>query len=270
MPRTGISTWHHKYNLLRNFFLYCKGRYGINELPLPGRKPSAPASIRVPYIYSRDEIRSLIRAINQAQESVKCIIDPKAYRTLVLFLYGTGAQIRESLSLCLEDINIRNRRITFRGGRFGRERTVPIGADLYRVLVAHIAFRKRLKASAENLFVDNHGHALNLRTVHLTFKRARRLAGIEKIGRNSPRLQDLRIAFVVHRLSAWCRSQADLRIMIPAISAYIGHVGVTSTERYLRLTPERFRRYLDILSPQPSGSRHWRDDAKLMKFLECL
>ena len=40
--------------------------------------------------------------------------------------------------------------------------------------------------------------------------------------------------------------------------------GETSTERYLRLTPERFRRELDILCPRHPHSR-WRNDAALMK-----
>jgi integrase/recombinase XerD len=57
--------------------------------------------------------------------------------------------------------------------------------------------------------------------------------------------------------------------MIPALSAYIGQVGLGSTYRYLNLTPERFRSQLDKLSPR-RGKRRWRDNPALMRFLADL
>ena len=58
----------------------------------------------------------------------------------------------------------------------------------------------------------------------------------------------------------------DLNRMLPALAAYIGQVGLGSTERTLSLTPERFRKQLVRLSPQRRKKR-WRDDPALMKFL---
>jgi hypothetical protein len=57
--------------------------------------------------------------------------------------------------------------------------------------------------------------------------------------------------------------------MLPALSVYMGQVGLTSTERYLSMTPERFRKELNKLSPD-KGKRHWRHDTVLMRFLEGL
>jgi hypothetical protein len=54
--------------------------------------------------------------------------------------------------------------------------------------------------------------------------------------------------------------------MIPALSAYIGQVGLGSTHRYLSLTPERFRTQLDKLSPR-RGKKQWRNNPALMNFL---
>jgi integrase/recombinase XerD len=44
-------------------------------------------------------------------------------------------------------------------------------------------------------------------------------------------------------------------------------VGLGSTERYLSMAPERFRKQLVKLSPQRRKKRRWRDDPALMKFL---
>jgi integrase/recombinase XerD len=57
--------------------------------------------------------------------------------------------------------------------------------------------------------------------------------------------------------------------MLPALAAYMGQMGLGATERYLFMTPERFRKALNKLSP--AHSRHkWRNDPALMKFLASL
>jgi len=57
--------------------------------------------------------------------------------------------------------------------------------------------------------------------------------------------------------------------MLPALSANIGQVGLGSTDRYLSLTPERFRTQLDKLSLR-RGKKRWRDNPSLMRFLAQL
>jgi integrase/recombinase XerD len=54
-------------------------------------------------------------------------------------------------------------------------------------------------------------------------------------------MHDLRHTFAVHRLTAWLKQGANLDRMLPALAAYIEQVGLGSTERYLSMTPERFR-----------------------------
>lgn len=79
-------------------------------------------------------------------------------------------------------------------------------------------------------------------------------------------MHDLRHTFAVHRITAWFKQGADMNRMLPALAAYVGQVGLGSAERYLSLTPERFRRELVKLSPQRRKKR-WRDDPALMRFL---
>jgi hypothetical protein len=57
--------------------------------------------------------------------------------------------------------------------------------------------------------------------------------------------------------------------MLPALAVYMGQVGLGYTENYLLMTPERFRKQLNRLSPAHS-KRHWRDDGALMDFLAKL
>jgi integrase len=270
-PGTSLITQRFKYGLLRNFFLHCKGRYPMGNVPMPPRLPSAPPSAFVPRVYSRAEIRALLRAIEPAQSGARCMIPARTFRTFLLFLYATGALLREAHQMLQKDVDLKRKRITIRGVSFDRVRTLPIGFDLCRILASYIGYRNRQKtAHSDRLFVDKSGQSVHWRTMQTTFRRVRRIAGLssENIP-YPPRMQDLRNAFVVHRLSAWSKHGVDLRGMVPPLAAYMGMVGLTSTERYLRLTPERFRRQLNILSPRRGGKR-WGDDPHLMRFLAQL
>jgi integrase/recombinase XerD len=84
-----------------------------------------------------------------------------------------------------------------------------------------------------------------------------------------PRMLDLRSTFAVHRISSWIKQGADLNRLLPALAAYMGTASPESSEKYLSLTPERFRKELNKLSPQ-RGRKRWRDDPVLMKFLGSL
>jgi hypothetical protein len=57
--------------------------------------------------------------------------------------------------------------------------------------------------------------------------------------------------------------------MLPALAVYMGQVGLGATEKYLLLTPEHYRKQLNMLSPM-RGKRRWRDDKELMAFLNTL
>lgn len=83
---------------------------------------------------------------------------------------------------------------------------------------------------------------------------------------DSPRFQDLRNTFAVHRVTAWIEAGKNLGRMLPALAGYMGMADLVSSERYLRMTPERFRMPLTLLSPKKQGI-HWRDDPAVMAFL---
>lgn len=270
-PHTSEVTWHQKFNLLKNFFIFWLARKAIDTLPMPPRRPRAVSTF-VPYIYSRAEICRLLATIRSAQKRNSCKIDPRTLRAFLLFLYGTGAMVGEALNVLRDDVDFKRRMITIRSNRFNRSRLIPICADLLEVLRRyHITNHCKDKMRAPQFFLNKKGDAIIEQSAERTFRRLRTLAGIVR-GDGAcyqPRLHDLRHSFAVHRLTAWIKHGADLNRMLPALSAYIGQVGLHSTNRYLALTPERFRAQLDKLSPH-RGKKRWRDDPVLMRFLAGL
>lgn len=270
-PSTSSITWSHKYGVLDQFFRYWVARQAMGGLPLPPRRRPAVQTF-VPYIYSRSELRRLLVATRIAQQDFNCVIEAQTFRTFLLFLYGTGAMLGEAMRLERRDIDFRRHRITIRSSRFQRSREIPIGSDLYQILLRYrrVAHRKR-SGQDPHFFLTTEGSRLKDRTIHKTFERVRALAGIRRNdgAHYQPRLHDLRHTFAVHRMTAWFKHGADLNRMIPALAAYMGQCDLGSTERYLALTPERFRRQLNTLSPK-RGKKRWRDDAELMRFLDSL
>jgi hypothetical protein len=53
-----------------------------------------------------------------------------------------------------------------------------------------------------------------------------------------PSIHDLRHSFAVHQLTEWYRKGNDAQALLPALSTYLGHVELHSTQRYLTMMPE--------------------------------
>ena len=266
-PKTSPFTWEKKYGLLRSFFDFWLARGQIEVLPLPAKRRTSHRAF-IPYIYTHTEIRALLKATRTSQKEMSCRIDARTVRTFLIFLYGTGALVGEAMRLQVADVDLKRGLLTIRANRNNRPRTIPIGPDLGKILEEYLKTRQRQRPWAGHFFTNKDGESLSASTFSTTFLRVRRQSGVERCdgARYQPRMHDLRHTFAVHRITGWIRHRADLNRMLPALAAYMGQTGIGSTERYLSLTPERFRTQLDKLSPM-RGRRRWRDDKALMKFL---
>lgn len=269
-PKTSPGTWMVKYRLLRGFFDFWLAHGKIGALPMPVKRVERQRAF-VPYIYTQSEIRNLLKAVSGCQKAVRCGIDPSTLRTVLIFIYGTGALVGEALRLLIEDVDLKKGFVAIRRNRYNRLRTIPIGRDLTNVLEEYFVSRRRHETTEQHFFLNKEGKALNTHLVVSTYERLRRVSGIRRHDDASyqPRMYDLRHTFAVHRITGWIKHGANLNRMLPALSVYMGLAGLRTTEKYLSLTPERFRAQLIQLSPR-RGRRRWRDDPDLMKFLSHL
>jgi site-specific recombinase XerD len=51
-------------------------------------------------------------------------------------------------------------------------------------------------------------------------------------------VHDTRHSFAVLRLLLWYQQGADVGAQLPALATYLGHVGLSSSQRYLHLTED--------------------------------
>ena len=162
-----------------------------------------------------------------------------ALRTLLL----TGLRRGELLALRDEDVDLCEAVLTIRRGKFGKSRFVPITPDLVQRLRVYLVAVSRAIAPlrpASAFFPRPQGHQpIACKTLYRSFRRTLELAGIRHLGRGQgPRLHDLRHSFAVFRLLRWYETGADLRVKLPMLATYLGHIGLTSSQVYLHLTED--------------------------------
>lgn len=245
------STWCGKRGTLQVFFDYWTARGRLKYSPLPRSAPKITQSF-VPYIYSRSDLRSLLGAVSRCQRRSACVMSEATFRTLLLFLYGTGVRLGEALRLRLVDVDLTPGLITIRDTKFYKSRLVPLGPDLARLIREYLHEPGRRNQHHRPLFQTTSGNSIAAQVAAASFARLRRIAGIERRDDSyfQPRLHDLRHTFAVHRLTEWYRQSADVQRLLPALSTYLGHVSLSATQRYLTMTAElleqanrRFERY---------------------------
>jgi site-specific recombinase XerD len=251
-PLTGPATWRQKYGMLRVFFEHWRRRGELRIPPMPIAAPRYTSSF-VPYIYSRQELKALLDVVPVCQRNTMCILSAETFRVLLLLLYGTGLRVGEALRLRMMDVDLDSGAITIRGTKFHKSRLVPLGRDVHRVLLRYAASPGRRKGSEQALFQSRLHKEVKWQVVQKSFQRLRRTAGISRPDAYpyQPRIHDLRHTFAVHRVLSWYQQGDDVQSLLPALSTYLGHVDLSSTQRYLTMTPKllneanlRFQHYV--------------------------
>jgi len=234
------SFWTRKHTALDGLFRFAMFRAYVTISPLPTGKPLLPSPL-TPYIFSHTELKSLLDA-TPASCSRHVKIDSVVIRTLILLLYGACLRIGEALRLTVNNVDFKQNVLLIRKTKFYKSRLVPLGKDLEKALLRYIKQRNISYSDQENspLFCFQDGSALSQSAAQSAFSRLRRLTGIQRndAGRYQPRLHDLRHTGAVHRVIAWYRNGSDLTFLLPQLATYLGHINLSSTQRYLSLTPE--------------------------------
>jgi site-specific recombinase XerD len=161
--------------------------------------------------------------------------------------------------------------MTLRSGAQRSLRCIPIGIDLKRELQAFLKSSNHRTRRNGLIFLTKFGEPIARQTFLSAFHRLLRVAEVGREGNSTPkpRFKDFRPTFAVQRITSWIKAGADLNRLLPALATYMGNVTLQSADQYLALTPERFRKELQKLSPK-RGRTKWRDDAELMKYLGSL
>jgi site-specific recombinase XerD len=233
-------SWHVRHSALLGFYRYALTRGYAKDSPMPVTIPKRPQPF-VPYIYSREELGRLLKGALTYQKN-RGRLAPFVVQTLLLFLYGTGLRVRESIALTQADVDLAAGVVTVHKSKFFKSRLVPLGPQLLKGLVTYATQREAAGHSEGGapFFITRKGGPINMSTLQGNFRRIRKHVGIHRNddATYQPRIHDLRHTFAVHRLVAWYREGAEVQHLLPHLSVYLGHAYLAATSVYLSMTPE--------------------------------
>lgn len=238
-PTVQPAEWARRLSIVRGFARYRSAMDPRTEIPPEGLLPYRPKRAR-PYLYSHQEIRSLLGAALQLPD--RGGLRPWTYYCLFGLLSVTGLRLGEARNLELQDVDLPARVLTIRSSKFGKSRLVPLHGSTCRVLANYLRRRERHWAKrpvSSYLFVSNWGNRLDGGEIHRTFYALSRQIGLRgPTESHGPRLHDMRHRFAVMTLLRWYRAGEDAERRLPTLSAYLGHVHVSDTFWYLSAWPE--------------------------------
>lgn len=234
-----LKTQHKRMSLIRQFALFMSTLgYDAYIHPLELIKL---CKFFTPYIFTHDEISRII----EASDNLKiCNCSPN-YRlihpVLVRMLYGCGLRVSEALTLKVADVNLNDGILTITKAKFNKSRLVPMSSSLTKVCNDY-ADKMHFDMQGDGYFfpAPDKGR-YNRGPIYMRFRYFLKEAGIARLrGGTGPRLHDLRHSFAVHSLEKMVSDGQDIYCALPILCTYLGHKGIESTEKYLRLTKESF------------------------------
>jgi integrase len=192
-----------------------------------------------PHIYSRSEIRTILRHAAQLRPANG--LRPTTYVAFFSLLFATGLRVSEACNLACEDVDLRQGLLTIRKTKFGKTRFVALHPSATMALAKYSRYRDAFTGGNTRgyFFRTERVAHLTAHGVDLVFSRMRSRLGWTAQGRaRQPRLVDARHTFAVRRLQRWYSEGADIGRKMLALSTYLGHTRVTDTYWYLTSVPE--------------------------------
>ena len=231
--RLGRSTIARKLSAVRSLFRWLV-RTGRLDASPAATVPTPKQPKRLPRDLTVDQMFALLDGV--LGDNLAAIRD----RALLEFLYGTGVRVGELTALDLDDVDLSGRVVRVLGkGR--KERMVPVGSKAIDALRAWLRATVDLRERASEpdaLFLNLRGGRLSARSVRRVLDR--RLVEAAVLADISPHA--LRHSFATHLLGGG----ADLR----AIQELLGHVSLSTTQRYTHVTPDSLMRVYDRSHPR--------------------
>ncbi len=197
-----------------------------------------------PHIFDRQELVELfgvIDAYRPEKANAAAIRLADEYRLLFRLYCCCGLRNSEAASLAAENVDLETGVLTIVDAKGNRDRLVPMPDDLrdsctrYYHYIADV-----LGFTPEWFFPGRDPHRpLGCGSVCLVFSRfwsQTRYAGCS----NKPTVHDFRFTFVVERMNRWAEQGADLKVMMPYLSRYLGHKSTDETFYYYWLASDAY------------------------------
>jgi integrase len=228
-----------RITFMRQFAIYLDAR-GF-DAHIPGHHRYRKSSY-APYIFTHEEIKRMFYVCDNIEKTPHSFGPMRTmFPVMLRVLYGCGLRVSEMLKLTTQDVDLDQGTLLVRHGKYDRDRLIPMDETLIAAVKGHMARSNVTPRSNDVVFATRYSTAYSSMTVYGRFRDLLLLCGIPHLGRGrGPRLHDVRHTFAVHSLQKWVSRGWDINVMLPLLSAYMGHSSIGSTGRYVRLTADMY------------------------------
>jgi integrase len=232
----GSNWWAYRLSVVRGFATYLHSLDPVHEVPAAELLPQRPRRA-VPYLYSKADIAALMSATS----SLRSPLRRTTFATLIGLLAVTGMRVGEAIGLNRGDVDLKQRRLVVRHGKFDKTRELALHPTTVTALRRYQRERDRLAPATHTsaFLVSTAGTRLLYRNVHATFHRLVGLARLApRAGSCRPRIHDVRHSFAVTSMLEAYAAGEDGQTRLSLLSTWLGHVHPHSTYWYLSASPE--------------------------------
>ncbi len=234
------TTMNRKLSALSSFFKFlCREGHLQNNIvksiPAPKKENHLPSFLSVDDIFRLLELPEA-NTLTGSRD-----------RAMLEMFYSTGMRISELVTLHMDFLNIKNKKVRVRG-KGKKERWLPLGQKAIAALNIYLSNRETL---IQKMKPDPLPQAvfLNTRGNGLTSRGVRKIVGkyLDQLvsGGHSP--HSIRHSFATHLLEGG----ADLR----TIQEMLGHASLSTTQKYTHLTVDRLIETYDKAHPRAQSSK---------------
>ncbi|KAB3529721.1 tyrosine-type recombinase/integrase [Alkaliphilus pronyensis] len=232
-----VKTQHMRMSIIRQFSLFMN-RLGFSYYVYPETDFVQIKNDFIPYIFTHNEIERLTKILDKIPISPRYPTYHIIYPMLFRMLYGCGLRINEALGLKLKNIDIEQGIIRLDATKNNIQRLMPMSKSLHKYCKKYVK-RMGFSSSYDGYYYPSkNGSQYNSTPVYCQFRKFMSMAGIFRENGTTPRVHDIRHTFSVHALEKMVDEGNDIYCSLPILSTYLGHRGLESTEKYLRLTIE--------------------------------
>lgn len=246
------KTQHMRMSIIRQFSLFMN-RIGFDFYVYPESDFVKVKSDFIPYVFTKQEVARLIKILDDIPHSPRYPTYHIVYPMLFRMLLGCGLRINEALGLKMNNVDMKNGMIILDATKNNTQRLLPMSQSLHKYCSFYIK-RMVFPASYDGYYYPNKsGKEYNSTPVYCQFRKFMFKAKIFREDGTTPRVHDVRHTFSVYSLEKMVAEGKDIYCALPILSTYLGHRGIESTEKYLRMTTEAYSSVIDTMEPLYQG-----------------
>jgi len=197
----------------------------------------------MPYLYSDEELESFFLAADTLPVHPAALYREETAPVIFRMLYCCGMRPQEPLRLKCSDLDLRTGTVYIADSKNHKDRVIIMSEDMRSLCVKYNIRMEQHMPCRTYFFERPDGRPYDIswlqNTFHLCIKRS--ALSFNTNGRR-PRVYDFRHNFATRVIQKWISQGIDTAVMLPRLSAYMGHAKLKDTAYYIHLVPEHFKK----------------------------